>query len=290
MPPDFAGTSRLSGCSMMREAGGTARADRHDRSAFLARFMTPAIVMAGCLVLWTAAIRLLEVPVYIMPRPEQVAADIVAQRALYLQHSASTLTAILAGFFLAIAIGVPAAAAMVYFPAINRAIYPVLLTAQILPKVAIAPLFIIWFGFGLLPKVVMTCLICFFPIVIDTIIGLESVRPESLLLVRSMGGSRWQSFWKVRLPSALPSIFGGLKVAMTFAVVGTLVAEFVGSDNGLGYLLVVARGDLNTVSVFSCIVVLIILGFFLYYAVGLAERLVVKGRSRHRIQELGGGL
>jgi NitT/TauT family transport system permease protein len=252
--------------------------------------MTPAIVMVGCLVLWTAAIRLLDVPVYIMPRPEQVAADIVAQRALYLQHAMSTLTAILAGFFLAVAMAGPAAAAMVYFPAINRAIYPVLLTAQILPKVAIAPLFIIWFGFGLLPKVVMTCLICFFPIVIDTIIGLESVRPESLLLIRSMGGSRWQSFWKVRLPSALPSIFGGLKVAMTFAVVGTLVAEFVGSDNGLGYLLVVARGDLNTVSVFSCIVLLIVLGFLLYFAVGAADRVIVKGRSRHRIQELGGGL
>jgi NitT/TauT family transport system permease protein len=274
---------------MMREAG-TARADRHDRPAFLARFMTPAIVMVGCLVLWTAAIRFFEVPIYIMPRPEQVVADIVAQRALYLQHAMSTLTAILAGFFLAVAMGVPAAAAMVYFPAINRAIYPVLLTAQILPKVAIAPLFIIWFGFGLLPKVVMTCLICFFPIVIDTIIGLESVRPESLLLVRSMGGSRWQSFWKVRLPSALPSIFGGLKVAMTFAVVGTLVAEFVGSDNGLGYLLVVARGDLNTISVFSCIVVLIILGFLLYFAVGVVERFVVRGRSRRRIQELGRGL
>jgi NitT/TauT family transport system permease protein len=274
---------------MMREAG-TARADRHDRPAFLARFMTPAIVMVGCLVLWTAAIRFFDVPVYIMPRPEQVVADIVAQRALYLQHAMSTLTAILIGFFLAVAMAVPAAAAMVYFPAINRAIYPVLLTAQILPKVAIAPLFIIWFGFGLLPKVVMTCLICFFPIVIDTIIGLESVRPESLLLVRSMGGSRWQSFWKVRLPSALPSIFGGLKVAITFAVVGTLVAEFVGSDNGLGYLLVVARGDLNTVSVFSCIVLLIVLGFLLYFAVGAAERVVVKGRSRRRIQELGAGL
>jgi NitT/TauT family transport system permease protein len=192
----------------MRKAG-TAGADRHHRSAAWTRFVAPAIVLAGSLVLWTAAIRLFEVPVYILPRPEQVAADIVAQRALYLQHSMSTLMAILAGFLLAVAMGVPAAASMVYFPAINRALYPVLLTAQILPKVAIAPLFIIWFGFGLLPKVVMTCLICFFPIVIDTIIGLESVRPESLLLIRSMGGSRWQSFWKVRLPSALPYIFGG---------------------------------------------------------------------------------
>jgi NitT/TauT family transport system permease protein len=274
---------------MMREAVAP-RADRRARSGFWTRFVTPAIVLAGCLVLWTAAIRLLEVPVYIMPRPEQVAADIVAQRALYLQHAMSTLMAILIGFFLAVAMAVPAAAAMVYFPAVNRAIYPVLLTAQILPKVAIAPLFIIWFGFGLLPKVVMTCLICFFPIVIDTIIGLESVRPESLLLIRSMGGSRWQSFWKVRLPSALPSIFGGLKVAMTFAVVGTLVAEFVGSDSGLGYVLVVARGDLNTVSVFSCIVVLIVLGFLLYFAVGIAEHFIVKGRPRRRIEELGRGL
>ncbi len=127
----------------------------------------------------------------------------------------------------------------------------------------------------------MTFLISFFPIVIDTLTGLNSVRPESLMLLRSMGASRWQAFWKIRLPSALPSIFGGFKVAITFAVVGTIVAEFVGSDHGLGYILVLARGNLDTVTVFAAILWLIVIGFMFYFAVEVAERCQHPGaRSR----------
>jgi NitT/TauT family transport system permease protein len=136
----------------------------------------------------------------------------------------------------------------------------------------------------------MTFLISFFPIVIDALTGLNSVRPESLMLIRSMGGTRWQSFWKVRLPAALPSIFGGFKVAITFAVVGTIVAEFVGSDSGLGYLLVLARGNLDTVTVFAAILWLIAIGFLFYFAVELAEWICVKGRPARRLHELGAGL
>jgi NitT/TauT family transport system permease protein len=133
-------------------------------------------------------------------------------------------------------------------------------------------------------------LISFFPIVIDTVIGLNAVRPESLMLVRSMGGTRWQAFWKIRLPGALPNIFGGAKVAITFAVVGTIVAEFVGSDHGLGYVLVLARGNLDTVTVFAVILWLIGVGFFFYFAVEWVERFALRGRSHNRTHELGAGL
>jgi NitT/TauT family transport system permease protein len=178
---------------------------------------------------------------------------------------------------------------MIYSKWFRRSIYPILLTAQVLPKVALAPLFIVWFGFGLLPKVLMTFLISFFPIVIDSLTGLNSVRPESLMLLRSMGASRWQAFWKVRLPSALPSMFGGFKIAITFAVVGTVVAEFVGSDHGLGYILVLARGNLDTVTVFAAILWLVAIAFLYYFAVELLEWLLVKGRAARR-HELGAGL
>ena len=246
--------------------------------------------LACCLLLWEAAVRYLEVPVYLIPAPSLIAGKLVTAYPLFLQETLYSIVSIVIGFGLAVLVGIPAATLMIYSEWFRRSVYPILLTAQVLPKVALAPLFIVWFGFGLLPKVLMTFLISFFPIVIDTLTGLNSVRPESLLLIRSMGGSRWQAFWKVRLPSALPSIFGGFKVAITFAVVGTIVAEFVGSDHGLGYILVLARGNLDTVTVFAAILWLIAIGFVFYFAVEVAERFSIRGRGANRSHDLGAGL
>jgi NitT/TauT family transport system permease protein len=252
--------------------------------------ITPVISLAFCLAAWEAAVSYFQVPVYLIPAPSQIASKLLADYPLFVAETLHSILAIIVGFALAVAIGIPAATLMIYSEWFRRSIYPILLTAQVLPKVALAPLFIVWFGFGLLPKVLMTFLISFFPIVIDTLTGLNTVRPESLLLLRSMGASRWQAFWKVRLPSALPSIFGGFKVAITFAVVGTVVAEFVGSDHGLGYILVLARGNLDTVTVFAAILWLIAVGFLFYFAVEAAERLSIRGRAANRSHELGAGL
>ncbi|HEY7243141.1 MAG TPA: ABC transporter permease [Xanthobacteraceae bacterium] len=261
----------------------------HRLAAQVAR-LTPALSLLCCLAVWEAAVRYFQVPVYLVPAPSLIAGKLIAGYPLFLQETLHSVAAIITGFALAAVVGVPAAALMIYSAWFRRSVYPILLTAQVLPKVALAPLFIVWFGFGLLPKVLMTFLISFFPIVIDTLTGLNAVRPESLLLIRSMGGSRWQAFRKVRLPSALPSIFGGFKVAITFAVVGTIVAEFVGSDNGLGYILVLARGNLDTVTVFAAILWLIAIGFLFYFAVELAERFCLRGRAAYRRRELGAGL
>ena len=252
--------------------------------------ITPCLSLFGCLVIWEAAVRYLDVPVYLVPAPSLIVHKLIVAFPLFLQATLHSAVAIVVGFGLAVLVGIPAATLMIYSDWFRRSVYPILLSAQVLPKVALAPLFIVWFGFGLLPKVLMTFLISFFPIVIDTLTGLNAVRPESLMLIRSMGGTRWQSFWKVRLPGALPSIFGGLKVAITFAVVGTIVAEFVGSDNGLGYILVLARGNLDTVTVFAAILWLIVIGFLFYFAVELAEWCCVKGRAVGRDRELGAGL
>jgi NitT/TauT family transport system permease protein len=264
--------------------------DQKPRGRSVGVAVTPALFMIGVIGVWELLVRKLEVPVYLLPAPSEIAIKMIVQRDVFFVQIWPTSSAIISGFLLAVAVGVPAATLMVYSATIRRTIYPILLTAQVLPKVALAPLFIVWFGFGFLPKVLMTFLISFFPIIIDTLTGLNSVRPESLMLIRSMGGNRWQSFWKVRMPSALPSMFGGLKVAITFAVVGTVVAEFVGSDNGLGYLLVLARGNLDTVTVFAAIVWLIIIGFAFYFAVEVAERLLIKGRSGRRRNDMGAGL
>jgi NitT/TauT family transport system permease protein len=255
-----------------------------------AALVVPGLTLVGCLAIWEAAVRYFDVPVYLLPAPSLIARKLLVAYPLFLQATLHSSLAIIVGFALAVIVGIPAATLMIYSEWFRRSVYPILLTAQVLPKVALAPLFIVWFGFGLLPKVLMTFLISFFPIVIDALTGLNSVRPESLMLIRSMGGTRWQSFWKVRLPAALPSIFGGFKVAITFAVVGTIVAEFVGSDNGLGYLLVLARGNLDTVTVFAAILWLVAIGFLFYFAVELAEWFCVRGRPARRMHELGAGL
>jgi NitT/TauT family transport system permease protein len=252
--------------------------------------LIPIVTILACLLVWEAAVRLLKIPVFMLPPPSAVLHEVVAQHAYFLKHAIATTWAIVLGFVLAVLVGVPMATLMVYSKTFSEAIHPVLITAQVLPKVALAPLFIVWFGFGLLPKVIMTFLIAFFPIVIDTLTGLMAVRPESLMLIRSMGGNRWQSFWKIRMPTALPSMFAGFKVGMTFAVVGAIVAEFVASDSGLGYVLVEARANLAMVTVFAAITWLIVMGFVFYYAVEFAERLLLKGRSRKHGHELGAGL
>jgi NitT/TauT family transport system permease protein len=256
----------------------------------LPAWLLPVVTLALCILAWEGAVRFFNVPVYILPRPSAILHAAVAQHAYLFKHAVATSWAILLGFAYAFVVGIPIAALMVYSESFSKAIYPVLITAQVLPKVALAPLFIVWFGFGLLPKVVMTFLIAFFPIVIDTLAGLSAVRPESLMLLRSMGASRWQSFWKVRLPMALPHIFSGLKIGVTFAVVGAIVAEFVASDSGLGFVLVDARANLDMVLVFAAITWLIALGFVFYFAVELAERIFVKGRRSKRSHELGAGL
>lgn len=256
----------------------------------LQAWLAPTITALVCLAGWEAAIHWFGVPVYVLPAPIDVLRKMFVDYRLFYQQALPTLSAILMGFGLAVAVGVPIATFMVYSRLFRHSIQAILITAQVLPKVALAPLFIVWFGFGLLPKVLMTFLIAFFPIVIDSVVGLASVRPESLMLVRSMGAGRWQAFWKVRLPYALPSMFGGFKVAITFAVVGTLVAEFVGSDSGLGYLLVMARGNLDTLTVFAIIGWLVVIGFAFYYAVELLERFVLRHRGHDRAHELGAGL
>jgi NitT/TauT family transport system permease protein len=179
------------------------------------------------------------------------------------------------GYLLSIVIGIPLALAIFLSPFFARTVYPLLVSSQAMPKTAIAPLFVVWFGFGLLPKVLIAFLIAFFPIVINTVVGLASIEPEKLYLARSMGMSPMTTFFKIRLPQALPAIFGGLKIAITLAVVGAVVGEFVGAEAGLGYLLLVANGNLNTPLLFAGLVGLTVIGVVAFMLVEIAERIAI---------------
>jgi NitT/TauT family transport system permease protein len=227
-----------------------------------------AIIVIG---LWEVVTRAFDVPAFLVPPPSTVAIVLHEKSAMLLSHGWVTTTEIALGFLLSIVVGVPLALLIFLWPGFARAIYPLLVSSQAMPKVAIAPLFVVWFGFGLVPKVFIAFLIAFFPVVISTVVGLQSIEPEKIHLARSMGMNGFATFFKIRLPNSLPSIFGGLKIAVTLAVVGAVVGEFVGGDAGLGYLLLVANGSMDTALLFAGLVGLTVLGVGFFMLIELAE-------------------
>ena len=255
---------------------------QREQRARISALLSPMGFMVALFVLWEAVTRLFNIPVFLLPSPTAVIASMYANMGLLLANAWVTTVEIVLGFVLSIAVGIPLALMIFLWPPFSRTLMPLLVSSQAVPKVAIAPLLLVWFGFGLLPKVVIAFLIAFFPVVINTAVGLAAIEPEKIYLARSMGFGAAATFFKIRLPNALPAIFGGLKISITLAVVGAVVGEFVGGDAGLGYLLMVANGSMDTQLLFAGIVCLTILGVALYLLVELAERLAL---PRHIISE-----
>jgi len=230
-----------------------------------------AIVLAWELLVWG-----LGIPPYALPRPSRIALVLVSRWDLFTRHLAHTTQEVLTGFLASVLIGVPVAIGIVYSRVFERVSYTLIVASQAIPKTALAPLFVLWFGYGFLSKVAVAFLIAFFPIVVNTVIGMRAVEPEMLHLSRSLGASAWQTFLKIRLPRALPSMFGGFKVAVALAVVGAIVGEYIGSNAGLGYVQLVASSNLDTPLVFGVIVVLSLLGIVLFNIVGMLERVIIR--------------
>jgi NitT/TauT family transport system permease protein len=269
----FAQTPALGIAELEASVQGT-RVQREWR-ARIRNLLYPLGVVLAVLVVWEGATRALGVPAFLLPPPSAIAVSFVANASLLLFHGWITTAEILLGFALSIVVGIPLALAIFLWPAFSRSILPLLVSSQAMPKVAVAPLFLVWFGFGLLPKVLIAFLIAFFPVVINTAVGLASIEPEKIYLARSMGFGAAATFFKIRLPNALPAIFGGLKISITLAVVGAVVGEFVGGDAGLGYLLMVANGSMDTQLLFAGIVALTVLGVVLFVLIELAEHLAI---------------
>lgn len=210
-----------------------------------------------------------------VPSPSEVWVELVNSSDRLPHHTWVTLYETLVGYGIAIVIGIPIAALIASSKFFEETVYPVLVGFNAIPKIAIAPILIIWLGFGAGPKVAMVLLVCFFPIVISTATGLKSAQPELLELSRSLSASQAQQFVKVRFPAALPHIFVGLKVAITLAVIGAVVGEFVGATEGLGYVIVASGQTANTPLAFAAIVVLSVMSIVLFYAIVLIEKIVV---------------
>jgi NitT/TauT family transport system permease protein len=264
------------------EAGIRRRRRERERRERLGAFVYPAGMLVALLVIWEAATRAFAIPAYLVPAPSAILRSMDTNSAVLIKESIGTTFEILLGFALSVAVGVPLALAIYLWRPFARAVYPVLVSSQAVPKVAVAPLFLVWFGFGLLPKVLIAFLIAFFPVVINTAMGLASLEREKIYLAQSMGFGPVATFFKIQLPNAMPSIFAGLKISITFAVVGAVVGEFVGGQGGLGYLLLIANGNMDTALLFAGIVALTLLGVALFALIGLMERLVLPSHAVER--------
>ena len=240
------------------------------------------IGFAVLFMVWEVSAHVFKIPKYILPPPTVIWADLMKRYPRMIDAAMATTSEIVLGFLIAIVVSIPLAVIVSYSRPIERAIFPILIALQIIPKIAIAPLFIVWFGFGLMPKLLLVFLLSFFPILVSSITGLKSVPRDILDLARSTGSSELMVFRKIRLPHSLPSIFTGLKVAATLATTAAIVAEFVASDRGLGYMLLEFTGNLETGMVFATVIGLSLIGIILYAMVEFVERKIVSWHVSQR--------
>ncbi len=254
---------------------------RHGRRNW-GSWLRPVALLALLVVLWDLAIRIFHVPPYEVPLPGAVARALVTQWPDLLAQAVPTVEATLLGFAASALLGVPVAMLIASSRVVESYVYPLLVFSQSVPKVAIAPLFVVWFGFGLVPKVIVAFLLGAFPVVVSAVQGFKSVEPDMLDLARSMEATRWQAFRLVSLPYALPAIFAGLKVSVTLAVVGAVVGEFVGANRGLGVVLQRASGNFELPTMFAALVLLSLIGVLLFALVDLAERLALPWHASQR--------
>lgn len=246
------------------------------------RSWRPVALLLACLAAWWAVTVTGLIPAYLVPSPGVTLQVLVGKGAYLWEHTWVTTYETILGFVIATVVGVLAAVVMVYSASVERTLYPVLLFAQVIPKIAIAPLFVVWLGFGLAPKVVVAVLIAFFPVVISMVTGLKAVDPEMLQLAATMNASPLKTFAKIRFPSALPHLFSGLKVAVTLAVTGAVVGEFVGANEGLGFVILQANGNLDTPMLFAGLLLMSLIGVVLFTLVEAGERLMLPWHASRR--------
>lgn len=237
------------------------------------KFLLPVSVLVAGVALWEVVVRVFEVPTIILPRPLEIIAAFGSNYQYLGGHTLTTLYEILGGFALGSLFGMLSALIMTQFPLVRSVIYPIVIASQTTPKIALAPLIVVWFGVGVLPKIGIVALLAFFPVLINTIAGLESTDEGHENLMRTVHASEFQIYWHIRLPSAVPFILAGLKLSITVSVIGAIVAEWVASSSGLGYLLLFYTQYLDVVRTFMVLIVLVALGMSCFALTALAERM-----------------
>ena len=248
-------------------------------------WLVPLLALALGLLAWEVIVRLRETPTWFIPKPTEIAREMVESRALIWRHTWTTLQEMLIGLVLAFVLGVLLAVVISASRLVERAIYPAVVASQAVPIIALAPILLIWFGYGMTPKVIVVVLTCFFPIVVSMVDGLRAADADALALLRSMGASRWQMMRIVRVPAALPALFSGTRIAAAWSVIGALVGEWVGASSGLGYMMTRSASQFQTPRLFAAVFVAAALGITLFALVALAERVALPWR---RVDRRGG--
>jgi NitT/TauT family transport system permease protein len=258
------------------ESGSAEGGGMGSAAVALARLVgPPALALALLFTAWEAWVRLRDVREYLLPAPSAVARALADDPGRYLDAASATLVAAAGGLLIATTLALALAIAMAHSRAIERALYPPALLLKLTPIVAVYPLFTIWFGFGLWPKMLVAAMITFFPTLVNAVIGLRSVDPAALDALRSLDASPAQLLWRLRLPSSLPYLFAALRISVPLALIGAVVAEFLSGDGGMGQLILIANGDLDTATLFAAVAVLVTMGVTLTAVLAYGERRVL---------------
>lgn len=236
--------------------------------------ITPGIYLA-MLIVWEASVRIFNLPAWVLPTPSAIVSASRDWAPELLFNSFVTLRETVVGFLLALVLSVPLAVVIAFTTTTRRIIYPILLGLQSIPKVALAPLVILWLGIGNWPKIVIVVLVCFFPILVNVVAGFEAVPKNMLDLMRSLRASEAVTFRRLRVPIATPHLFTGCKIAITFAVIGAVIGEFVAAQEGLGYLILISTAQSQTPLAFAAIILLTLISVVLFYAIELLEKRLV---------------
>ncbi|AQA02989.1 ABC transporter permease [Mycobacterium sp. MS1601] len=248
----------------------------------LSALWRPVALVVALMLAWWAVTEAGMVAPYILPSPIDTWRTMQDNAGYLASNTWVTAWETIVGFVIAALVGVFVAVIMVYSSNLEKTVYPLILFAQVIPKIAIAPLFIVWLGFGTSPKILVAVLMAFFPIVISGLAGLRSVDPEILELTSTMGASRLKTFMKIRFPASLPQLMSGLKVAATLAVTGAVVGEFVGANAGLGYVILQANGNVDTAMLFAALIIMSGLGIVLFAVIEIAEKMLIPWHSSRR--------
>jgi putative hydroxymethylpyrimidine transport system permease protein len=241
----------------------------------LERYLPPAVLICAVILLWQWATGFFKVQAWLLPSPSEIFTALHVDWPLIQSNILPTIEETLVGFSLALVIGIGLALVIHYSRVMEHALYPWIIASQTIPTIAIAPILVVWFGYNLTPKILVVALFCFFPIVVSTVDGLNAADADMMNMMRTLGASRWKVFRYVEFPGALPAVFAGLKIAITFSVIGAVLGEWVGSTEGLGYLLLQSTAQFQTARGFAILAVLSAMGIALFITVSLLQRLLM---------------